>query len=500
VVVAAPADAAVVGHGFRPGGVASPCERGQPLTVAVVSHGFLPRPVAPSRMVPLAAVDCPPPTKVKQQVDGIAVQLALVAFLIVLNAGFAGSEIALISLREGQLARLEQRSAAGRALARLARDPNRFLSTIQIGITLAGFLASATAAVSLAEPLVEPLGFLGGAARPTAIFLITLVLSFLTLVFGELAPKRLAMQRAESWGLLAARPLAVVARLAAPAIWLLSHATNVTVRLLGGDPDQDRQEVTEEEIRDLVATQATYTDEQRQIIEGALEVADRTLRQILVPRNQVIALPADLEVAEALERLVAAGHSRAPVFTGGLDDAERSVSLLGLVGRTGTVGDHANPALVLPESLNAVLALREMQDHRRQLALVVSEHGGVEGIVTVEDLVEELVGEIYDEHDRDIQAVVHDADGSVVVPGSFPVHDLIDLGVPTESEEATTVGGLITEQLGRLPAVRDTVTIGGDTFEVLEVRRHTATRVRIRPGSPPEVADASPVEAAGDDR
>lgn len=412
--------------------------------------------------------------------NGLGVQLALVAFLIVLNAAFAGSEIALISLREGQLARLEQRSSAGRALARLARDPNRFLSTIQIGITLAGFLASATAAVALAEPLIEPLGFLGGAARPTAIFLITLVLALVTLVFGELAPKRLAMQRAESWGLLAARPLALIAKLAAPAVWLLSHATNLAVRLLGGDPGQDRQEVTEEEIRDLVATQTTYTDEQRQIIEGALEVADRTLRQVLMPRSRVVALPADLEVSEALARLVAAGHSRAPVFTEDLDDADRSVSLLSLVGREGTVGDHAQAALLLPESLNAVVALRELQDRRRQLALVVSEHGGVEGIITVEDLVEELVGEIYDEHDRDVRAVIRESDDSVVVPGHFPVHDLIDLGLAAVSDEATTVGGLLVEQLGRFPVAGDAVEIDGDTFEVLEVRNHTATRIRIR--------------------
>jgi putative hemolysin len=413
------------------------------------------------------------------EVDGIGVQLMLVALLIVFNAAFAGSEIALISLREGQLARLEQRSTAGRALARLARDPNRFLSTIQIGITLAGFLASATAAVALAEPLVEPLAFLGGAARPAAIFLITLVLALVTLVFGELAPKRLAMQRAEAWGLLAARPLVVIAKLAAPAIWLLSHATNLTVRLLGGNPDLDRQEVTEEEIRDLVATQASYTEQERQLIDGALTVADRTLRQILVPRSRVIALPADLEVAEALDRLVAAGHSRAPVYTHDLDDADRSVSLLGLVGRIGTVGDHAQQALVLPESLNAVVALRELQDRRRQLALVVSEHGGVEGIITVEDLVEELVGEIYDEHDRDVQAVVHEPDGSMVVPGSFPVHDLVDLGLDTVSLEATTVGGLLTEVLGRLPEAGDIIELDGNAFEVLETRRHTATRVRI---------------------
>jgi hypothetical protein len=154
--------------------------------------------------------------KASQQVN-IGGQFALVGFLLVLNAAFAGSEIALISLREGQLARLEQRSARGRARAALARQPNRFLSTSQIRITLAGFLASATAAVALAEPLVEPLSFLGRASRPAAILSITLVLTFVTLVFGELAPKRLAMQRAERCALLAARPLTVLARLAAPA-------------------------------------------------------------------------------------------------------------------------------------------------------------------------------------------------------------------------------------------------------------------------------------------
>jgi putative hemolysin len=418
--------------------------------------------------------------------NGIGVQLGLVAFLIVLNAAFAGSEIALISLREGQLARLEQRSTAGRVLAQLAREPNRFLSTIQIGITLAGFLASATAAVALAEPLVEPLSFLGRAARPGAIFTITLALTFVTLVFGELAPKRLAMQRAEAWGLVAARPLVVVSKVVAPAIWLLSHATDLTVRLFRGDPDVDRQAVTSEEIRDLIAAQVSYTAEQRRIIDGALEVAERSLRQVLVPRSRVIALAADLPVDEALRRLAAAGHSRAPVFTEELDDADRTISVLGLVGRTGRVGDHARPATALPESLNAVVALRELQSARQQLALVVSEHGGVEGIITVEDLVEELVGEIYDEHDRDVPAVVREVDGAVVVPGTFPLHDLEDLAIELEVEdgEATTVGGLIVEQLGRIPVAGDQVDLAGHRFEVLAVRRRIAEQVRIRRQAP----------------
>jgi putative hemolysin len=289
------------------------------------------------------------------------------------------------------------------------------------------------------------------------------------------------MQRAEGWALLAARPLTVLARITAPAIWLLSHATDLTVRLFGGDPDRDRQEVTDEEIRDLIATQSSYIVEQRRIIDGALEVADRTLRQIVVPRSRVVGLPADLPVDEALARLAAAGHSRAPVYTDDLDDADRTISVLGLIGHTGTVGDHARPALALPETLNAVVALRELQTHRQQLALVVSEHGGIEGIIAVEDLIEELVGEIYDEHDRDILAVEHQPDGSVLLPGTFPLHDLEDLGIDLpDHPEVTTIGGLIVDQLGRLPQPGDQVDIHGLDLEVLTVRHRAPERVRLQ--------------------
>lgn len=412
--------------------------------------------------------------------DNVGAQLVLVAILMLLNAAFAGSEVALLSLREGQLTRLEQRSAAGRVLAALAREPNRFLSTIQIGITLSGFLASATAAVALAEPLVAPLSFLGRAARPAAIFSITLVLTFVTLVFGELAPKRLAMQRAQSWGLAAARPLALLAKLMAPVIRLLSWSTDLTVRMFRGDPNVDRQAVTHEEIRDLIAAQPIYTQEQRHTIDGALEVASRTLRQIMIPRAQVIALSADTPAQAALRRLADVGHSRAPVFHDDLDDATLSVSVLALVGHDGLVGELGRPVVALPESLNAVAALRKLQAARQQLALVVSEHGGVEGIVTVEDLIEELVGEIYDEHDDERHRVLRTRDGSVVVAGAYPVHELGDLGIDVTATDATAVGGLIVEHLGRIPVGGDHIEVDGQLFEVLSVRRRVADRVRIR--------------------
>jgi putative hemolysin len=413
--------------------------------------------------------------------DGYATQLALVAALVLVNAAFAGSEIALISLREAQVDRLERSSRAGRALARLTREPNRFLSTIQIGITLAGFLASATAAVTLSEPLVEPLSFLGAGARGAAIFVVTAILSFVTLVLGELAPKRLAMQRSERWALAVARPLSGIAVAAAPIIWVLSRSTDLVVRLLGGDPTRGGGQVTQEEVRDLVTSGDLYVGFEQQVIAGALEVADRTVRQIVTPRPDVVALDERTSVADALAVLAAAGHSRAPVYADRLDDADRTVSVLGLIGRSGPIAGHAEPTVVLPESAGALDALRRLQLERRQLALVVSEHGSLEGIVTVEDLVEELVGEIYDEHDPDIAEVVHGADGVIELPGRFPVHDLVDVGIEAPEGDATTVGGLVSEQLGRLPEVGDRFELPGYGGEVLSVGRRTVGRVRLRP-------------------
>src|SRR5215211_2599115 len=269
--------------------------------------------------------------------QGPWVELGLVLVLVVVNAAFAGSEVALISLREGQLRRLDQEGGRGRLVATLARDPNQFLSTIQIGITLAGFLASAAAAVALAEPLVPLLGFLGGTAEPVAVLVVTIVLTYLTLVVGELAPKRIALQRPEPWAKRAARPLAVVSTLARPAVWLLSRSTDLLVRLAGGDPSMQRQAVTEEEVRDLIATQASFSPQQRTILIGAFEVAERRLRDVLVPRRDVVALAANASVEEAIRKLVVTGHSRAPVFRGDLDDIVGIAHLRDLVDASGRV-------------------------------------------------------------------------------------------------------------------------------------------------------------------
>jgi putative hemolysin len=425
-------------------------------------------------------------------------QLALVAVLVLLNAAFAGTEMALVSLRESQLQRLESRSSTGAVLARLARQPSQFLATIQIGITLAGFLASAAAAVSLAEPVEEWLGFLGGAANAVAVILVTLVLSYFTLVFGELVPKRVAMQRAERWGMVMARPLDVITTLTKPVVWLLSKSTDLVVRVLGGDPDRQREVVTEEELRDMVAIHETFSDEQRLIIDGAFEIAQRYLDEVMVPRNDVEVIDADATCAEALAILMETGHSRAPVAEKrNLDRTVGMVRLRNLIGRGDEpVTEVMRDIPVFPDAARVLTALREFQTHRTQMAIVIDEHGRSQGIVTVEDLLEELVGEIYDETDPDLATVVHEPDGSITLPGAFPVHDLVDVDVELPEGDYTTISGLVLEELGRFPEVGEIVPVDGWEITVLGIERHRIQRVGLR-----RVPDGSnePAASSSDD-
>ena len=413
-------------------------------------------------------------------------QLLLVAILVLVNAAFAGTELALVSLRESQLQRLEEGSATGAVLARLARQPNQFLATIQVGITLAGFLASAAAAVSLAEPLEEPLSFLGGAAGPVSVILVTLILAYFTLVFGELAPKRLAMQRAEKWGMVMARPLNALSTLTKPIVWLLSKSTDIVVRVLGGDPNRQREEVTDDELRDMVAIHETFDPEQRQIIDGAFEISERTLDEVMVPRSDVVVIDSESSCSQALDVLVETGHSRAPVAEKrNLDRPVGMVRLRSLLDR----GDDPVTSVIrdipaFPDAARVLTALREFQSMRTQMAVVVDEYARTIGIVTVEDLVEELVGEIWDETDPNTADVVHEPDGTIVIPGTYPFHDLVDLDVELPDGDYTTVAGLVLDAMSRFPDPGESVEIDGWRITIRSVGRHRITLVALNPVEP----------------
>src|SRR6478736_1763347 len=371
--------------------------------------------------------------------------LALVGLLVLVNAACAGSEMALVSLRPGQLSQLEREGTPRAArLVRLAHDPNPFLATTQIFITLAGFLASAIAAVALAEPLVPVLSALGAAAEPVAIAVVTLALTFLTLVFGELSPKRIAMQRALPWALVAAGP------------------------------------------RDLVTSQGVLHAEQREILTGALEIDTRMLREVMVPRGSVFTLDAELSITDALDALASVGHSRAPVTRRHHLDHVVGVVHWSSVYRGGdaAVSTVVTPVMYLPDTMRIADALQRFKEERQQLALVVDEYGDADGIVTLEDLLEEIVGEIYDETDQDLATVTRLEDGRIVVPGTFPLHDLPDLGIELSDPtgDYTTVSGLVMDKLGRVPTgPGEIAAVPGWRIEVMDVARHAPTRVAFSP-------------------
>ncbi|SDT78220.1 hemolysin family protein [Actinoplanes derwentensis] len=246
-----------------------------------------------------------------------------------------------------------------------------------------------------------------------------------------------------------------------------------------------RGEDTAQEIRDLVAAQREFSAEQRTIISGACAIAGRNLREILVPRRDVLTLASGRPAAEALRALIDGGHSRAPVIgPAGLDDVIGVVHLRDLVGAAGPVDGVARPPLFLPATLRVSDALRQLRAERQPLALVADENGAVDGIVTIEDLVEEIVGEIYDETDADVASAVREPDGSLLMPGSFPIHDLPDVGFRGQSAEPgdyTTVAGMVLAELGHIPTgPGEVVTLPEFTAEVTEVTGRAITRLRVR--------------------
>jgi putative hemolysin len=420
----------------------------------------------------------------------VALDVAVVLALVVIEAVFVATEIALISLRESQVRGIANNGRRGAAVARLTADPNRFLAGAQIGVTLTSLLSSAYGAVTLSASAASGLRDLGFAHRPAGVlgFLsVTIGISFVTLVLGELAPKRLALQRSEQAAQLAAPTLDRFASLMRPVIWLLSLSTNVVVRLLGGDPDATRESISEEELRGLVATHESLGRDERRLIDEVFTAGDRRLREVLVPRTEVEFLDAATTVAQAL-RLVAAGpHSRYPVVRDSHDDVVGFVHIRDLVSaraeadpRAIRVGDLARPVKMLPDGKNVLAALSEMRRERQHLAIVIDEYGGTAGIVTLEDLVEEVVGDIRDEYDLPGHELHRLRGGDVVVDGLLNTDDFAEqAGVSLPEGPYETVAGFLMAELGHLPQLGETVEVDGHRLAVSELDGRRVARVRV---------------------
>jgi putative hemolysin len=424
-------------------------------------------------------------------VNGVGWDILLVLVVILIGGFFAGAEMALVSLREGQVRALAKRGKKGQRAARLAQDPNRFLSAVQIGVTVATLLSGAFGADLLAVRLKNSLASLmpPGVAAVVGIVVVTLVISFFTLIFGELAPKRLALQRAERVALAAAPVIDRLATLATPIVWLLSKCTDVVVRIFGGDPRAGRGVMTDEELRDMVAGNQALGADERSIVSEVFDAGKRQIREVLVPRTEVEFLPAIMPLAEAAAIAADARHSRFPVYQESYDDVIGFVHARDLLDPRETqagrrVGEIIRPVKLLPTSKTVLSALSEMRRDRAHLAIVVDEYGGTAGIVTLEDLVEELIGDIQDEYDADEGRPRQLHGGQVEVDGLLNLDEFAEqTGIELPEGPYETVAGYLLAALGHLPGDGESAEVAGRRLTVTQLDGRRIARVRVGPAS-----------------
>ncbi|GAB2850756.1 hemolysin family protein [Actinoallomurus bryophytorum] len=427
---------------------------------------------------------------------GTLASAAIVLALIVIEALFVASELALVSLRDSQVRRLAERGRRGAAVAKLVSDPNRFLAVVQIGVTLTALLSSAYGAVTLSgtakDALVKHAGMSDGLAGFVGVVGVTLIISYVTLVIGELAPKRLALQNAEGVAVLVGPFLDRMAIIARPVIWLLSKSTNIVVRTLGGDPNTSREAITAEEVRALVAGNTEIAPDERDLIEEVFAAGERQLREVLVPRTEVEFLDESTPLFKAAQIAAGSPHSRYPVYRESHDDVVGFVHVRDLLdpaqsGLSTPVGDVIRPVLYLPASKRVLAVLSEMRREGHHLAIVVDEYGGTAGIVTLEDLVEELIGDIRDEYDVEDAQARRLHGGALEIDGLLNLDDFADeTGVELPEGPYETVGGYLMAVLGHLPQVGEMTMVGGHRLSVTEVDGRRVARVRVTPPPVPE--------------
>ncbi|WP_402464594.1 hemolysin family protein [Isoptericola aurantiacus] len=412
--------------------------------------------------------------------------IALVLGFVLLGGVFAGTEFALVSLREGQIDEIERRGPRGRRVAGVARDPNRFLAAVQIGVTVAGFFSAAYGASTLAPdvaPLLEALGMPAGPASTAALVGLTLLIAYASLVLGELVPKRIALQRAAQVALVVGPPLDRFSWLMRPVIWLLSASTNAVVRLLGGDPQARGQEMSEDELRSLVSRHPDLPQEERDILADVLAAGDRTLAEVMRPRADVTFLSATLTVAEAVAEVRDLPYSRYPVLGEDFDDVLGFVHLRDLVrvlhgddgGARRTVRDVARPVLELPATNRVLPSMSAMRRGGTHLAVVRDEYGGTDGIATLEDIVEELVGDIRDEHDPRRRSF---GDGETDAGLTLEDFERVT-GVALPEGPYETAAGYVLAELGRLAEPGDVVAVEDGTLTVTVVEKQRIRAVRF---------------------
>jgi putative hemolysin len=399
--------------------------------------------------------------------EGALSSIAIVLGLIVLGGIFVAAEIALISLRDSQVKQISGKGKRGARVAKLTGNPNRFLAAVQVGITLCGFLSAALGAEQLGVyviPRLESLGLSAASSEIISIIGITLVIVYISLVFGELVPKRLALYKTESIALATASIVDRVAIIFRPVIWLLSHSTDLIVKLFGITSKSARNQISDVELMDLVS------------VEEVFNTSDRLLHEVMVPRTEVDFLDASLSISAARKLAVELAHSRYPVVRGSSDEVIGFLHVRDLLNpklddAQITIMEMVRNVIFLPGTKGVLPALTEMRSKRQHIAIVLDEYGGTDGIVTLENLVECLIGEIQDEYDgHETQPNLQQRTGEMEIDGLISLEDLQDqTGIQLPDGPYETVSGFVMHKLGRIAQVNDVVRLDNARFTIVSM-------------------------------
>jgi putative hemolysin len=430
-------------------------------------------------------------------------QIVLLVVLTLLEGFFVAAEIALVSVRRSRIDQLvEEDNRAARRVRRLLDDPGRFLAVIQLALTFTGFLASAYAAVSLSDGLRDLLVGAGadpGASEVVSLLIVTSILALFTIVFAELVPKTLALARPERWALVLSRPIDFLARTLSPIVAVLTGITRWVTGLLGVQMNNEAS-ITAEELRLIVergGEQGVLEAEEEQMINAVIELGDRRVHEVMVPRVSIAALPVGATPDEAIDAIVQDGHSRIPVYEDSIDEIVGILYAKDLLpylkpdaGERPALRTLLRAPVLVPESMTIDDLLHELQRRKVHIAIVLDEYGGTAGLVTIEDLLEEIVGEIQDEYDVEEPLVVRLSDDEARIDGRADVDalaELFDMTLELEDEEEyDTVGGLVYHRVGGVPSPGDRVDLPGLTLTVesTDGRRVGKVLVKHHPEAP----------------
>ena len=428
------------------------------------------------------------------------VYILLIFFIVALNAFFVASEFALVSVRRTRIQKLADEGSGGGGVAavlRLLDHPTRFISAVQLGVTLAslalGWVGEPTIAQIL-TPAAEAIAGQSGAAyfaHGAAIVVAFSIITFLHVVLGELVPKMFALERAEKFALVAARPLELFAKVFSPILWVLNHAGRLVGKILGLSSSLDHTSVyTEDEIRQLVRLSQESGQinlEERTLINKVFEFSETTVKEAMIPRTAIVAIPESSTLDEISKAFAASGYSRMPVYRGSLDEIAGFIHSKDLVGymlrpKSFKLAEIIHKPNYVVDTAHLEDVLRQMQNEKFHFGFVVDEHGGVEGIITLEDLLEEIVGDISDEHDEEVNEQIDpQPDGSFLLDGSLAVRDLnrrLEMNLPV-SEGYTTIAGFLMSEAGEILDEGQTVPFNGHLFKVEKVNNRRITQVRM---------------------